>query len=162
MMLGPGKWAKTLQDAAAKELVGQGLEEEESKGESKDAYKARLKKLKNMFGNSITLGAVLTHNWNFWHMRLALRGLHMFEQEQSFRAKHKKVPAQHLTYSVALACGRGQVILREMWAYMATDANELARLGVKATADAVPQDFSPEYDNQLGPRAQAKISLRSL
>lgn len=159
MMLGPGKWAKTLQDAAAKELVGQGLEEGESKGESKDAHKARLKQLKNMFGNSITLSAVLTHNWNFWHMRLALRGLYMFEQEQVFRAKDKKVPAQHLSYSVALACGAGEVFLRDVWAYIATDAGELARLGVKATADAVPQDFSPEYDKQLGPRAQAKISL---
>ena len=52
MMLGPGKWAKTLRDAAAKEFAGQAVAGEEGQGDSKGAYRARLKQLKSLCGNS--------------------------------------------------------------------------------------------------------------
>ena len=78
MMRGPGKWAKTLRDAAAKELAGQAVAGAEGQGESKDAYRARLKQLKSLCENSITLSALLTHNWNCWQVRLSVQCLHHF------------------------------------------------------------------------------------
>ena len=111
MMLGPEKWANALRDAAAKEFAGQAVAGAEGQGDSKDAYRARLKQLESLRGNSITLSALLTHNWIFWHMRLIMQCLHVFAKEQGFKATQKKTPNQHLSTSVRLACGRGEVLL---------------------------------------------------
>jgi hypothetical protein len=121
--------------------------------QNRDVFQSRIQSVMGRFRELTDLNAPhmeLTHaeSWVSGLNSSHWKGFHL----------HPKGP-QHLSYSVALACGAGEVFLRDVWAYIATDAGELARLGVKATADAVPQDFSPEYDKQLGPRAQAKISL---
>ena len=150
MMLGPGKWANALRDAAAKEFAGQAVAGAEGQGDNKDAHRARLKQLESLCGNSITLSALLMHNWNFWHMRLIMQRLHLFAKEQGFNATQKKTPNQHLSTSVRLACGRGEVLLGDIWAYVVCDKGKLARLGVKATPVTAPQDFSLEEDEQFG------------
>ena len=66
------------------------------------------------------------------------------------RLTQQKTPDQHHTTSVRLACGTGERFLRDVWAYVVFDAGHLARLGVKATPDTAPQDFSPEEDEQFG------------
>ena len=99
MMLGPGKWANALRDAAAKEFAGQAVAGAEGQGDNKDAHRARLRQLESLCGNSITLSAVLMHNWNFWHMRLIMRRLHLFAKEQCFNATQQKTPNQHLSTS---------------------------------------------------------------
>ena len=40
MMLGPGKWAHALRDAAAKEFAGQAVAGAEGQGDNKDAQRA--------------------------------------------------------------------------------------------------------------------------
>ena len=42
MMLGPGKWANALRDAAAKEFAGQAVAGAEGQGDDKDAHRGRL------------------------------------------------------------------------------------------------------------------------
>ena len=152
MMLGPGRWAKTLRDAAAKEFDGQAVVGAEGQGDSKDAYRARLKQLESLRGNSITLSALLRHNWYLWHMRMITHHAVSppFAQKQSLKETQKKTPNQQLSTTVRLACGRGQVFLRDIWAYVVCDTGKLARLGVKATPVTAPQDFSPEEDEQFG------------
>ena len=140
MMLGPGKWANALRDAAAKEFAGQAVAGAEGQGDNKDAHRARLKQLESLCGNSITIAALLMHNWNYWHMRLIMRRLHLFAKEQCFNATQQKTPNQHLSTSVRLACGRGEVLLGDILAYVVCDKGELARLGVKATPVTAPED----------------------
>ena len=74
----------------------------------------------------------------------------IFAKEQVIRLTQQKTPDQHHTTSVRLACGTGERFLRDVWAYVVFDAGHLARLGVKATPDTAPQDFSPEEDEQFG------------
>ena len=150
MMLGPGKWANALRDAAAKEIAGQAVAGAEGQGDNKDAHRARLKQIGSLCGNSITLSALLLHNWNFWHMRLTMLRPHLFAKEQGFNTTQKKTPNQHHSTSVRLACGSGEVLLGDIWAYVVCDKGKLARLGVKATPVTAPQDFSLEEDEQFG------------
>ena len=48
-----------------------------------------------------------------------------------------------------MALGNGLLFLRHVWASVVGDAVQLARLGVKTTADSIPQDFSDEWDDIL-------------
>ena len=96
MMLGPGRWAKTLRDAAAKEFDEQAVVGAEGQGDSKDAYRARLKQLESLRGNSITLSALLTHNWYFWHMRMIMQCPHLLQKSKASKQRRRKHPTSNL------------------------------------------------------------------
>ena len=60
--------------------------------DTKDDHKARLDHLKKAAGNSLRMSALLTHNYNFFNMRVVLLfGVHLW-LEQAHKAQNKCTP----------------------------------------------------------------------
>ena len=108
--------------------------------------KERIKQLRKAYGNSLLLAAVLSHNLNFFNMRLILVCGELWWSTQTFLARNKKTAEQNLATAVAFATGAGRNLLRKLWERLVFDAEQLGRLGVQATPDTMVQDFGPEQD----------------
>ena len=107
---------------------------------------------------------MLVHNGNFLNCRLILLIAGQLWEEQGFLAKNVRTPDETRVRMCCLALGAGSAFLMRLLKRTVTDAAELARIGLKATIDAKPQDFGPEADGTLwaetpGVRAE-QISAR--
>ena len=106
-------------------------------GESKEAHKERLKKLKQAYGNSLLLAGILSHNANFWVMRCILVVGQHFYLLQAALAKEKASPEGNLAFTTGLATGAGCRFLRRVWTKTVVDSRQLARLGIQAWLSCV-------------------------
>ena len=118
-------------------------------GLSKTQAQEKLKRLKKVAGNSLLLSAILTHNHNFFCMRLILLVVEPFYLEQAFKAKEKQTPDDDLQYMVGVATGGAQDFLRQVWCHVVCDAAALAQVGVPLRGYDVT-DFSPSHDDTSG------------
>lgn len=107
----------------------------------------RLRHLKKAYGNSLLLAAVLTHNLNFFNMRLILVCGELWWSIQSAIAQFKKTAEQNMSHAVAFATGAGFKLLKKLWDRVVFDAEQLGRLGLQATEDTTPQFFGDEIDS---------------
>jgi hypothetical protein len=119
-------------------------------GVSKGDHKEQMKRLRAAHANSLLLSSAVTHNYNFFHMRLALRVGKFWWKMQGDLAQNKKTPEEEVRHRSEMACGKGRKYLKTVWREVVTDSKELARLGLKTTCDSDPQDFGPEIDTYTG------------
>jgi len=76
--------------------------------DTKDEHKGRMQELKKAAGNSLQMSALLTHNWNFFNMRVVLLFGVSLWHEQAHKAQNKCTPEAQprIVFFLLLDCPR--------------------------------------------------------
>lgn len=149
-LLGNQPFSDEAAESAAQAAINEANKSEG--GVSKSDHKEQMKRLRAAHSNSLLLSSAVTHNYNFFYMRLALRVGKFWWKMQGDLAQTKKTPEEEVRHRSEMACGKGREYLKKVWREVVTDSRELARLGLKTTSDSSPQDFGPEIDSYTGLR----------
>ena len=139
---------QAMQKEALQDLQQTQREEHEECGRAH--HQEQLARVRKCKGQQLILGPILSHNLNFFNMRVMQLVGKWFWSEQTLWAREKATAEQYADFAVAYSTGLGERFLRTVWKGCVFSAEEWGRLGACPMPGMTHAEVGPTIDPVTG------------